>query len=436
MQFVKKNVVVLASGGVALIAIVVMVLGMTDTSVRDDMQKRIGGASAISSLRSDPKNQASVDAETARVKGAKAELKKATEELERINKRAPLVDVFPRLTTSAKAFEFKQVYADALKKLLSDASAGDLPSYAEVEEEQQNVSDLIETERMNQEEGGDASAAPPPPPQSTGARTGRTAGGPTVGGPQVGGPGKHDAAAPPVPPPGAAFGDIKYDATRRAVAAKAKSIRVWANEWALHRSPILEQQAAPALADMWYAQMTYWIEADVINAIKQLNDEAAAKAPGGEGDIETSPVKRLERLRVFGYIAPDGKVIEFPAMNPSNERGMGQAQMPGPSDMRPSFTLKKPDEQFDVVRFVVYAVVDQRDVNAFIDRICRQNFYVCVYVEIGAPDMSLGHAYGTDPVCRVTLDFEGYFSRKAYAPLMPPDVAKLLGINPPQPSNP
>ena len=43
-------------------------------------------------------------------------------------------------------------------------------------------------------------------------------------------------------------------------------------------------------------------------------------------------------------------------------------------------------------------------------------------------EMAVGYFYGTDPVVRATVEFEGYMAREVYEPLMPAAVRELLGI--------
>lgn len=420
MQFVKKNMVMLLCGTMSLVAIAVLVMGMMNTSVKDEMQKRINAAGQISSLRSSPKNERVIQAEAARVKAIETDLKKSTDLLDKRNAREPLMkEVFPKTTSGAKAIEFKLAYREALQKGLRELGAGDLPTPAEIEEEQQNVNDLIENERASQD-GGEA---PPPPVAAASGMTGRTA--PAVG--IAGAPRIAGAAVPAQPPAGVNAADIKYNAERRAQIAKSKLIRIYANEGALHYSPIIDQQTAPNVNDMWLAQVGLWIQQDVMKAIHDLNQDAARNVD--DPNVEISPVKRLERMRVFGYIGPDGKLIEFPVTG-GGPGGAGMVQAPGVHEMRPSFTGRKADERFDVVRFMMVVVVDQRDLLALIDRISKQNMYQCTHLEYGSAESVLGYVYGPDPVVRATLEFECYLSRKAYKTIMPPDVLKQLGGNP------
>lgn len=431
MQFVKKNAVMLGGGGVSLLAIVMLILGMMDSSVADEMSRRVSAAGQISSLRADPKNDAIIASEKERAERVARDLKSAFEKLLEMNQRKPLIaEAFPRPRSMTQATEFRIAYVEALAALLRELDAGDLPNNSEIEEEQQNVNDQMETERAAAEEADPSMAAAPP------VRGGAAPPGVSIGG---GGSGRAGgaAAAPGMLPAGADPDDIKYNAERRAQIAKARSIRIYAGPDALHRSPIAESQAAPNVIDMWFAQVSLWIQQDILRAIREINDEAARA--DGDGTVETSPIKRIERFRIFGYVSPEGKIIEFPAAAAAVVAGTtGTAtQIPGVGEMRRSFTQRKADEQFDVVRLTLIVTVDSRDLPLLFDRISRQNLYVCTHVDLTrSNDPMFGFVYGPEPVIRATMDFECYMARSAFAEMMPPDVLKALGGNPPEPTNP
>ncbi|MFQ6672870.1 MAG: hypothetical protein ACE5KY_06180, partial [Candidatus Tectimicrobiota bacterium] len=167
------------------------------------------------------------------------------------------------------------------------------------------------------------------------------------------------------------------------------------------------------------------VQQDVVNAIAELNREAANRVSSGDACVEHVPVKRLVLLRVLGYDTADpaGR-FNFPVA--------GTASLP-PTVGGPSLTGRKCNDQFDVVRFVVSVVIDQRDILQLIDRISRVNFYQCLSAGYEAVDHQLarqeGYFYGTDPVVTATLEFEGYMAREAYEELMPAPVRKMLGID-------
>ncbi|MGE0480478.1 MAG: hypothetical protein AB7Q17_08395 [Phycisphaerae bacterium] len=425
MQFVKTHLISLACGVLALAFLGVAAVGMMRSQVQEAMNKRVQSAGEIQSLASKPQNEETIAAEKRRGELFQQEFEKTLEEANRINRRQPLMGgVFPKPASDATKFEFRDAYIAALRKLPPRLVAGDLPSAAEVAEEQQNVADLLQLEAESKAAAGEgddkpaaAPAAPAPlaPPSAILSPAGMGVRG-VGGGARSGGysPGMMTGI------PTSLEGEPKYNATYRAYVSKARSIRVYANEASFHISPIVEGPAAPDVESMWAAQVSYWVQQDIVEAIAKLNAAAAEKLGDADVYVEHVPVKRIDRLRVLGYVTKEG-FLPFPAMNDA-----GQS-----TEVRQSFTGRTSDEQFDVVRLTLTVVVDQRDLLKLIDQIGKQNFYHCTHVDYSTVAPEPGYMYGTAPVVRATLDFEGYLARKAYTELMPPDVLVKLGGAPP-----
>jgi hypothetical protein len=215
----------------------------------------------------------------------------------------------------------------------------------------------------------------------------------------------------------------KYDPVFRAQVQKAKSILCYYDEATFHVAPFVDETGAPPLERMWFAQVALWIQQDVVNALAELNRKAADQVTKTDPCVQHVPVKRLVALRVLGYELPGTRLV-FP-------QAASRATDPLPAGVGgPSFTGRKCDDEYDVVRFVVSVVVDQRDVLKVIDSISRVNFYQCVGAHYEAVDdqvaQAQGYFYGTDPVVKAALEFEGYLAREVYGELMPPAVQKLL----------
>jgi hypothetical protein len=217
------------------------------------------------------------------------------------------------------------------------------------------------------------------------------------------------------------------EARYRAAVKKAHSIRVYASpDTSFHVSPMAYSNEAPRPADMWYAQVSLWIQEDVLGAIAQLNDGAAQQLAGKDVDVASLPVKRIESIRVRGYVAPNGTLIEFPVQGQAQAARGGGGGAPTVS----SFTGRKADDQFDVVRLTLTAMVDERDLLKLIDSVTRTNFYQLIgleYATVESTDRE-GYFYGDAPVVRAVLDFEGYMARKIYKAMMPEEVQLALGI--------
>ena len=223
-------------------------------------------------------------------------------------------------------------------------------------------------------------------------------------------------------------GEPKYDPVYRARVSKAKSILCYYDDTTFHVSPLVLQDVAPTPEEMWFAQVGLWVQQDVVKAIADLNGAAADRVTEGDPCVADVPIKRLVCVRVLGYDVPTSETVSDGRIHfPMSNTGSMPNTVGGPS-----LTGRKSDEQFDVVRFVVSVVMDQRDLPQLIDRISRVNFYQCLNASYAMVDheseIAQGYFYGTDPVVRATFEFEGYLAREVYLPLMPTAVCELLGI--------
>ena len=453
LKVIKTYWVSLLCGVVAAGAVTVGVMGMSSDTAVKKMKKQLSqaGASSINSLRSDPKNEQIIEREKRRGELFQEEYQKTLDVALEINKREPLMTgVFPKYDSPVRAYEYQEAYAEAVRTLHTELQGGMLPTEAEIQEEAQNVEDLLllEAEQKAEESGEEVSGTNrrstgrSSRSLGTGGRLAPSGGGrmpPTYGGgrtpPQMAGGGRmppHMAGgrnaprgmgagyAPQTPTISAAArtGEPKYDPVYRARVAKAKSILCYYDADTFHVSPIVTSPTAPQPEEMWLAQVSLWVQNDIVDAIAKLNDAAAGRVKEGDPSVQDVPVKRLVRVRVASYETPQGR-LQIPSISDVPE-------------MDPSFTGRLGNDMFDVIRFRVEVVMDQRDILELIDEISRVNFYQCLNVDYEIVDrniaLEMGYFYGTDPVVQVSLDFEGYMARDVYAPIMPALIKKNLGI--------
>ena len=434
MLFVKSHWISLLSGFAALVAIAGVVYGMTRSGVVEEMEQHTRLAHTIKQLRAHPQNQSTIDAEEQRSRNFQAEFSRTLQVAETINKREPvLAGVFPAAVLPQKPYRFVEKYKEQLYELPRRLEAGDLPSAQEIEDE----AEAIEEERRRaEEEAQDGGAAapeigqarpdrpvppvPPRPPNPFAQRGSRVAPpGSGIGQSTTPGAGRPSAGA-------------LADAGQRAAAKKARSIRMYASldpqRSSFHISPIVEGRDKPSPEDMWYAQVSLWVQQDIVDAIRKINDQAAQQlaARNEDAHVGNMPVKRVEGIQVRGYVLDTGEIVPFPGLRlaaggSSGARGGGSQE---------TFTGRKGDEQFDVIRFLVTVIIDLRDLQQLIDGIARENFYqpVGAEYEIVPPEYESGYYYGGEPVYRARLDFEGYMARKSYKGIMPKAVLDVLGI--------
>lgn len=426
MAFIKAHWISLATGLAAVVFIAIGVLGMMSDSVIKQMEEQSGIGGQIGGLRANPRNQAFITAEAARGEQFQKEYDNTLAVARRINERKPLMDdVFPAPAQESAKYAFREAYRRALADLpRGKLIGGDKPGDREIEEAKQDVADLLARKAEEQGEGGPTAPSiagkpggppvPGPMPAPVGPSGVMVAGGKGGGGPTVAWAGGTLPGAPP--------GDPRYDPQARATITKARNIRCYISSGALHVSPIIDPTTSPTPFELWCAQVSLWVQQDVVNAIAELNDEEAQRLGEADAYVENMPVKRIESMHVLGYWTAGGS-IPFALT--------GQTT---PGDMLPSWTGRKCDNQFDVVRFAVTLVADQRALARVIDRLSRQNFCklldVASYHALTAADTDErdGYLYGAAPAVRVTLDFEQYMARDVFKKYFPTELNDLLGI--------
>ena len=391
-------------------------------------------AGEISSLMSGAKHEGMITAEKERGTKFDEQYRAALETARSINKRDPLLPgVFPRPGSQAIAFQFQDAYKQRFLMLPRELQGGGPPTPQEIQDEAERLA-----EEIRRKKGELSLDLPPgplpggPPPSGVTPAPGVPLSPPGPGeppSPAGTGPGAGSAAGTGVPP---------GQAEQNAAVRKARSIRMYVeatgSRAAFQISPIIASVEAPSARDMWYAQVGLWIQEDVVRALAGLNAEAAARLKAEDAHVGNMPVKHLLGIRVLGYLTKTGQLVRLDALR-SDTSGAGQpviaAGPPSPGELRPSFTGRTGDDQFDLVRFSVQLIVDQRDLLRVADAITRANFYqlVSLNYDAGPAGGQDGpYLYGDAPVVRATYDFEGYMARKAYEELMPEEVRRDLGI--------
>lgn len=434
MDFIKKHLVSLLCGVAGLIFIGLTFWGMFQTGAVEEMNQRKNKSNEIANYSARPVNQSIIDAEKKRGAMFEAEYKATIEVAERINKREPLVaGVFPSSKDMTAPEMFRDQYNAAIRRLPVTLSAGGLPDAIAIAEVEEDVRALIAMEAELKEGDGKkpSDAAPELPPPAAFAREAPAfigEGGPRgMGmfseGMRFGG-GGISGGSPLVP-----SGPPKYDARFRAHVNRAKSILCYAEQWAFHVSSLSKainlSSDDNTFASMWTAQVSLWVQQDVVNAIAAMNAAAAGLVKVGDPHVEHTPVKRIERIRVHGYQLKEGKFYPFDEVGAVE--GISREQV-APAE---SFTGKAADDQFDVVSFTVIVVCDQREMMHVVDAITRANFYQCINLEyrsLTEQELVEGYIYGTAPVVRVRMDFEGYMARAIYAKWMPKLIKEALGV--------
>jgi hypothetical protein len=238
---------------------------------------------------------------------------------------------------------------------------------------------------------------------------------------------------------------VHEDAVARAHIAAAQRIYCYARHYSGNRPPekvaSLEFRdamkdtgvaGAPDPWEVWHAQLGYWIQKDVVDAIVGLNGEAAeeARRRGEDAWLGIMPVKEVISVRLSeGYIPRDGEEVF------GHKPGGYSAALP-PGTPETVFTHSGASGLYDVVQFTVKLVMDQRDIFRLVDRLCKNSFHTLLRVSYEAVPTNrkmVGKVYGSEPTVAVVMDFETIMLADVFRCWIPPSVCEFYEIPCPSP---
>ncbi|MBU0717268.1 MAG: hypothetical protein KJ749_03390, partial [Planctomycetes bacterium] len=209
---------------------------------------------------------------------------------------------------------------------------------------------------------------------------------------------------------------------------------------------------APTPEEVWRAQLGYWIQKDIVNAIVALNEEAAGEVgsrPEGAADGEekggaitwvgTMPVKDVISIRIspeYVIADPDDEGYDGAAAD-----GYQEALPPG-SPVK-VFTVTSSTNAFEVLQFTVKLVMDQRDVLRLVDKLYSNSLHTLLRVAYKAVEPNkdmVNKIYGSEPTVMVVMDFETVMLGDIFRPMMPAGVCEVLqgagyGMTCPEPAD-
>ena len=377
----------------ALGALLVAIGGVRNEALAERLHAQQRLAAEIPALTADPKNEAIIAAQERWQREFDAECAELWKTAREINVRQPLLpDVFPAGAPPHKRVEFALAYHARLAELLRGMRAGGPVTDEETAAAEQ---DLDEWRRMVAEETGENAPV------------------------AVATPRPHHGLRPPHRPHTATVGGADTPARRLATLEKSRQLRCYAELPRLYPPLVADAPRSPTVEALWFAQVTLWIQEDVLETVAEIN-AAAAEIPGAPEGVAASPIKRIDGMQVYGYFTKHGTV----RFDQPEEALSGQTQR-----TVHAFTHAHCDEFHDVVEWQLMAVIDARDLLALLDALARRNFHTCVGLHCSAvdgKDREEGYYYGTDPLIRVNLEFETYLLREVYDEMTPPAIVEVV----------
>lgn len=423
MGFIKKNAFLLGCALGGIIGVGLMLWGMSRMgNVRSEMglAKRLyGDLERVAGNAVQPK---SIDGEKDRIRQARDQYEQVLAHFAARNVRQPLLENLlpdPGKGTQGKQlrYDFRSKYQGAMHDLLLRLSAGQPPSKQEIE----NTADYLRKKAMEEQEFGSGDGKSP---QSGAGRSG----------PGSSGPGAGDSSAMPErkgPASTQAYWaalkeKAQNDATMLTCIDKARNISCYASvrrggSFDLHPMFIDADEAAPGMAEIWDAQLLYWIESDMVELLANVNDRAAAKLE--KAWVGNLPIKDVRSIAVSSYI------LETDGSPTTNLRAQSVDRPPEHPDA--VFTHAAAEALYDVINVRLRLVIDVRALPEILHEIAHDKYRVVLNVgyEEVRPDLSFrGKIYGPQPVVLATIDLQTYLFYKAYVPLMPEAIREQLGI--------
>jgi hypothetical protein len=183
---------------------------------------------------------------------------------------------------------------------------------------------------------------------------------------------------------------------------------------------------APTVENIWFAQVSLWLQQDVGRAVAALNQPAR--------NIPEAPIKHLISVDIrqdFSMYVLKGGGTGAPVVpQPDAAGGTPVASAPvveiDVKDYALSPTGRVCNRLYDVVQFYVVAVVDAKAVKPFIQQLQFGQFINVLEVDVQGVDLDQsledGYEYGKRPVVEVKLRCEALFLRDWTAWVPPPET--------------
>lgn len=221
---------------------------------------------------------------------------------------------------------------------------------------------------------------------------------------------------------------------------RAKAGLIYATERSFDQyQPIVtanQQGRGASQEDIWAAQVGLWIQEDLVNAIAETNTGATG--------VETAIVKRLVSVAVDrDYLTGHGKVSMgggLAGLAPA--RGAAQMDPNAPQVEDPSMTAVRvfrysptgrvSNLQYDVVNFSVVVEADARSFRTFLANLSNGRLITVRQIDMIGIDRDKrqrqGYVYGKDPVVRMHVRCEAVFLHDWAIKYMPATIQKALGL--------
>ncbi len=406
----------------AVVVVASLAIGGWGVSKMADVDTELKSVSALhgqfGKFRRAPANERTIQAEKTRVETVRRNYGRFLEAALAFNDYTPLEPpageaFFPTPSQTGK-LEFSRIYMAAFDRLFDRLKAGAPPSAADVAQTQEEMDEEARAAKSfgEDEEPGTSDAAPA-------VRDGEAE--------EAYKSGRITTA------------QARESAAARASIRRARGVYCYAD---MSLFDINEDFAragrfsVPPPIDMWKAQVSLWVQEDVVESLVRANETVAQrlKADGRPAWVGVLPVKEIISIRVSDYLPKD--------VRPGKRDVLGPEPVEPPSSSDGVFTQNKSEDLYDLVQFTLKMVVDPRDLPLIIDEVCKDRFHTLLNIEYAYETDALqtldmeGRIYGSEPAVKILMDFETIFFGDRYRRLMPDAVLNEIGKERPAEESP
>jgi hypothetical protein len=216
----------------------------------------------------------------------------------------------------------------------------------------------------------------------------------------------------------------------------AKSCLIYMQPDAINVNPTIVGNQPPDPVNIWNAQVQLWVQEDVCLALRALNSQPISHTNGTSGpassppvDVTESPVKHLYKLDVAPMFGA-GAVMPVAPVGAD----------PNAPNYAVSPTGRMSNALYDVVPFHLVVNVEVDKVPALLAELTRNRLITVRQVESinpidSAGEAAKGYIYGRKPIVQVALSGEELLLRQWTVPWMPEAVRKALNVTVPTPGS-
>lgn len=392
IDWIKSNLAVVISSGVAAVAIVFLVLGLMDDEVPKALEADAPLTRSLTNLS--PINESVIIAALTEQEKQQRQLQDILNRIKTSKTYKPLIDtVFPAMTDNDKfsaPYDFRKSFRAKQASFLKDLNAKDRVS-----------------------SGGTGSRTSSPRRAGRDDFDPRLFGFENRGGIPPAFRGElGDQSGPPssTEKPQASRDDLIH----------AQGIYLYASVNDLDSQnnavkAVNEGTGLLTLEQMWMAQVSLWIQEDIVSVLKRLNEEAAQGLDQDKRWVGYLPIKHLKMFDMDNFYLTSAA---------TSTTGF----MPGRSQQE-AFVSQRP-EGVDTIRFRLTLVMEANSLLRVIEEISQQGFYTLLQptkiFAVPASAASTGYVYGSAPSVEVEMLWEACFLRAAYEPLMPKVVKDMF----------